>query len=55
MTIAFWCVLIAIFLPYVCTSIAKFGGEGYGGRANADRGRSSVRSKAFAGVPTTPS
>ncbi|MGA4817577.1 MAPEG family protein [Pseudomonas aeruginosa] len=36
MTIAFWCVLIAIFLPYVCTSIAKFGGEGYGGRANAD-------------------
>ena len=35
MTIAFWCVLIAIFLPYVCTSIAKFG-EGYGGRANAD-------------------
>ncbi|HFT8221717.1 TPA: hypothetical protein ACGR96_002932, partial [Pseudomonas aeruginosa] len=23
MTIAFWCVLIAIFLPYVCTSIAK--------------------------------
>ena len=36
MTIAFWCVLIAIFLPYVCTSIAKFGGEGYGSRANAD-------------------
>ena len=54
MTIAFWCVLIAIFLLYVCTSIAKFGGEGYGGRANADPRASSVRSKAFAG-PTTPS
>ena len=54
MTIAFWCVLIAIFLPYVCTSIAKFGGEGYGGRANADP-RAFLGSKAFAGVPTTPS
>ena len=28
MTIAYWCVLIAIFLPYVFTSFAKFtGGE----------------------------
>lgn len=28
--------LIAIFLPYVCTSTAKFGGGGYGGWANTD-------------------
>lgn len=26
MTVAFWCVLIAFLLPYVCTYIAKFGG-----------------------------
>lgn len=26
MTVAFWCVLIAIFLPYLCNSIAKFSG-----------------------------
>ncbi|MFL1515675.1 hypothetical protein C9I50_12240 [Pseudomonas prosekii] len=25
MTVALWCVLIAIFLPYLCTGIAKFG------------------------------
>ncbi|OLS61107.1 MAPEG family protein [Pseudomonas putida] len=24
MTVAFWCVLIALILPYVCVSIAKF-------------------------------
>ena len=23
MTVALWCVLIAIFLPYVCTVVAK--------------------------------
>lgn len=26
MTVAFWCVLIAILLPIVCASIAKYGG-----------------------------
>ena len=26
MTVAFWCVLIAIFLPYLCTGVAKFSG-----------------------------
>ncbi|RON03583.1 MAPEG family protein [Pseudomonas brassicacearum] len=27
MTVALWCVLIAIFLPYLCTAIAKTGGK----------------------------
>lgn len=36
MTIAFWCVLIAICLPYICTSIAKFSSGQYGPRANRD-------------------
>ena len=36
MSIAFWCVLIAIFLPYVGTSIAKFTGGGFGPRQNHD-------------------
>jgi uncharacterized MAPEG superfamily protein len=27
MTVALWCVLIAIFLPYVCTAIAKASGR----------------------------
>ena len=27
MTVALWCILIAIFLPYVCTAIAKAGGR----------------------------
>ncbi|MCU1752638.1 MAPEG family protein [Pseudomonas sp. NPDC087697] len=35
MTVALWCVLIAIFLPYVCTSIAKIGGK-FGLRDNHD-------------------
>lgn len=35
MTVAFWCVLIAIFLPYLCTGIAKFS-SGYGPRQNHD-------------------
>jgi uncharacterized MAPEG superfamily protein len=26
MTVALWCVLIAIFLPYVCTAVAKASG-----------------------------
>ena len=25
MTVAFWCVLIALILPYICASLAKFG------------------------------
>ncbi|MCP8467430.1 MAPEG family protein [Pseudomonas sp. ZM23] len=36
MPIAFWCVLIAIFLPYLGTSIAKFTGGGFGPRQNHD-------------------
>ncbi|VVP83525.1 MAPEG family protein [Pseudomonas fluorescens] len=26
MTVAFWCILIAIFLPYLCTGVAKISG-----------------------------
>ncbi|WP_448683297.1 MAPEG family protein [Pseudomonas nicosulfuronedens] len=36
MPIAFWCVLIAIFLPYVGTSLAKFTGGDFGPRQNHD-------------------
>lgn len=36
MTLAYWCVLIAIFLPYLGTAAAKFLGPGYGPRANQD-------------------
>ena len=36
MTVAFWCVLIAIFLPYLCTGIAKFSGGKFGPRDNHD-------------------
>ena len=36
MTLAYWCVLIAIFLPYLGTATAKFLGPGYGPRANQD-------------------
>ena len=36
MTLAYWCVLIAIFLPYLSTATAKFLGPGYGPRANQD-------------------
>ncbi|NBA96650.1 MAPEG family protein [Pseudomonas sp. R5(2019)] len=35
MTVAFWCVLIALFLPYVCALTAKLGG-GFGLRQNHD-------------------
>ncbi|MVW85214.1 MAPEG family protein [Pseudomonas sp. PB101] len=35
MTVALWCILIAIFLPYVCTAVAKVSG-GYGLRHNHD-------------------
>ncbi|WP_338522303.1 MAPEG family protein [Pseudomonas batumici] len=34
MTVAFWCVLIAILLPYVCTVITRF--SGFGLRQNHD-------------------
>jgi uncharacterized MAPEG superfamily protein len=27
MTVALWCILIAIFLPYICTAIAKVSGR----------------------------
>ncbi|MGP0171533.1 MAPEG family protein [Pseudomonas sp. NCHU5208] len=36
MTLAYWCVLIAIVLPYLGTACAKFLGAGYGPRANQD-------------------
>lgn len=36
MTAAFWCVLIAIFLPYLCTGIAKFSSGKFGLRQNHD-------------------
>ncbi|WP_082627380.1 MAPEG family protein [Colwellia sp. TT2012] len=36
MTVAFWCVLIAIFLPYLCTGVAKFIGGKFGPRQNHD-------------------
>ena len=36
MTVAFWCVLIAMFLPFVCTWIAKFSGGKFGPRQNHD-------------------
>jgi uncharacterized MAPEG superfamily protein len=35
MTVALWCILIAIFLPYVCTGAAKISG-GYGLKDNHD-------------------
>lgn len=35
MTVALWCILIAIFLPYVCTGIAKASG-GYRLQDNHD-------------------
>ncbi|WP_166361403.1 MAPEG family protein [Pseudomonas akapageensis] len=35
MIVAFWCVLIAIFLPFLCAVIAKAGG-GYGLKQNHD-------------------
>ncbi|OLF50980.1 MAPEG family protein [Pseudomonas chlororaphis] len=36
MTVAFWCVLIAIVLPYLCVSVAKFSGGTYGAQHNHD-------------------
>ncbi|MDE1167093.1 MAG: MAPEG family protein [Pseudomonas sp.] len=36
MTVAFWCVLIALFLPYICTGVAKFSGGKFGPRQNHD-------------------
>ncbi|MEX5688477.1 MAPEG family protein [compost metagenome] len=35
MTVAFWCILIAIFLPYLCTGVAKISG-GFGLNDNHD-------------------
>ncbi|UVE18141.1 MAPEG family protein [Pseudomonas sp. LS44] len=34
MTLAFWCVLVVILLPYLGTAIAKFSGGDYGPQAN---------------------
>jgi len=36
MTLAYWCVLVAILLPYLCTATAKFTGGDYGRRGNSD-------------------
>ena len=36
MTVALWCVLIAIFLPYICTGVAKFSTGKFGPRDNHD-------------------
>ncbi|MBX8555178.1 MAPEG family protein [Pseudomonas cichorii] len=36
MTVAFWCVLIAIILPIVCAGIAKIGSGRYNNRHNRD-------------------
>ncbi|MDD0977210.1 MAPEG family protein [Pseudomonas fontis] len=36
MTVAFWCVLIALLLPIVCTSIAKFSSGRYSLGRNHD-------------------
>jgi uncharacterized MAPEG superfamily protein len=36
MTIAFWCVLVAVLLPYVCFGIARNRGRGPGGKRLRD-------------------
>ena len=36
MTLAYWCVLIAIFLPYLATGYAKFTGGDFGPKQNSD-------------------
>ncbi|MDR0279158.1 MAG: MAPEG family protein [Paucimonas sp.] len=36
MTVAFWCVLIALILPYLCTSIAKVASGRFNLRHNHD-------------------
>jgi len=36
MTVAYWCVLIALFLPYLCTGLAKGLGGGFTPKHNHD-------------------
>ena len=36
MTVAFWCVLIALCLPYVCTAFGKFSDGKFGPSQNHD-------------------
>jgi uncharacterized MAPEG superfamily protein len=36
MTIAYWCVLVAIVLPYLATGYAKFTGGDFGPKQNSD-------------------
>jgi uncharacterized MAPEG superfamily protein len=36
MTVAFWCVLVAILLPIVCAGIAKYGSGKFSARQNHD-------------------
>ena len=50
MTIAYWCVLAAIFLPYLATSLAKFQG-GFGPNRTTTRANSWKPWKAAASGP----
>lgn len=36
MTLAYWCVLIAIFLPYLCAGLAKYASGQFSQNANHD-------------------
>lgn len=36
MTVAFWCVLVAILLPLICSAIAKYGSGKFTSRHNSD-------------------
>jgi uncharacterized MAPEG superfamily protein len=36
MTLAYWCVLIALFLPYLCAGLAKYAGGQFSQSANHD-------------------
>ncbi|RMQ46611.1 hypothetical protein ALQ04_04389 [Pseudomonas cichorii] len=36
MTVAFWCVLVAIMLPFICAGIAKVASGSYSSRNNHD-------------------
>lgn len=49
MTVALWCILIAIFLPYICTGVAKISG-GYRLKDNHDPGIFLIRWRGWADV-----
>lgn len=54
MTLAYWCVLAAIFLPYLNTALAKFQG-GFGPKQNHNPGNSWKPWRAAASGPIGPS